>query len=466
MSLTSLLIGIAVTAQVAPAGDRYSPSATEGAAEGGTLESIDGGFGDAAAPIAPLSESQGSVSEPPSGQPVTGNTSSATSSPPAESATSTPFTSLHAGVPAYDVGRGSEGLGSAYPPPNAKSQGDLERGGPTGTYPARSGAAPQSTTPNAAGTEASPSALMRAMLRPHQASRLAGQPMSLIDVISLVHSRDDQSVCIDAYWQLCASVADYYMGLHEQDELRRLRGRFTTSTPSAEWQQAESELSIRVSTAQLAALASQYRLAALLNRPRVASGLPLPIDAPHCGDYQARYEQNFGGNPNDEARELSALLPLRFEELKSAASAVARAELSLSTVGQGGLAGDETSALRAAELLALRRRAFVQIVCDYNRRIARYSELATPGEIGTERLVSMLIKSQHAPSTATRSSSTLPPFERQSRSLNGAPLQTYAEGWTPVRENSDGHPRRDEAIEQASAETQTLRKEKSLLVRP
>ena len=83
---------------------------------------------------------------------------------------------------------------------------------------------------------------------------------------------------------------------------------------------------------------------------------------------------------------------------------------------------DGTDTLRALELLALRRRAFVQIARDYNRRIARYAELATPGEIGAERLVGMLIKRAGA-STATRP--RVPPrLEcRQSRSATTAPPQ-------------------------------------------
>ena len=116
------------------------------------------------------------------------------------------------------------------------------------------------------------------------------------------------------------------------------------------------------------------------------------------------YDQIFAGRPAAEAQELSALLPLRYAELKDAAAAVTRAEDWLTSVENVRRAdSDGTGSIRALELLALRRRAFVQIARDYNRRIARYVELATPGEIGPDRLIGMLIKRAGA-STATRPS--------------------------------------------------------------
>ena len=80
--------------------------------------------------------------------------------------------------------------------------------------------------------------------------------------------------------------------------------------------------------------------------------------------------------------------------------------------------------------MALRRRAFVQIARDYNRRIARYSELATPGQISAERLTGMLIKSTrfddgHAVGLAG------PPRNRQSSSETSPP-RTFAEGSAPA----------------------------------
>ena len=53
---------------------------------------------------------------------------------------------------------------------------------------------------------------------------------------------------------------------------------------------------------------------------------------------------------------------------------------------------DGTLLLKTHELLGLRRREFVQTVLDYNLQIARYSELASPGRVGNQRLVAMLIE--------------------------------------------------------------------------
>jgi hypothetical protein len=120
--------------------------------------------------------------------------------------------------------------------------------------------------------------------------------------------------------------------------------------------------------------------------------------------------------------------------------------------------------LRALELLALRRRAFVQIARDYNRRIARYSELATPGQIDADRLIGMLIN-RDAPSTATRPFTQAAPLNRQSQNRTGVPPTTFAEGWTPKSGTRSFDSTRDESVQAASADIPSGPiKERSLLV--
>jgi hypothetical protein len=293
-----------------------------------------------------------------------------------------------------------------------------------------------------------PSELMRAILAPPGTARLTGHEVSLGEVVAGAASRGVQSLRIDVYWDLSACVADYYLGLREQDELRRLKALVPSA--GAAWQNAEAELGIRIGTAQRAAVASQHRLASLVGADET-SELPLPSDLPHCGDYYTRYDQVFAGRSSKEAQHLSDLLPLRFEELKAAAAAVARAEERLDTVTARRTAStDGTGSLRAHELLALRRRAFVEVARDYNQRIARYTELATPGPIDAEQLVGMLIIRQ-SPDATTQSASE-------------PVTQTFSEGWSAV----DDRPRtglRDEGVQPASAESrQTRRPERSLLV--
>jgi hypothetical protein len=250
--------------------------------------------------------------------------------------------------------------------------------------------------------------------------------------------------------------------LREQEELRRL-GQLVTRPGGATWQEAEKELGVRIGTSQRAARASQFRLASLIGRG--PNNLPLPADMPHCGSYTTRYDQIFAGRASPEAQELAALLPVRHAELKDAALAVTRAEEWLDGVAAARSDNsDGTGSLRALELLALRRRAFVQIARDYNRRIARYAELATPGTLSAERLTGMLIKRPGA-STATRSIVPTPTSSRPPGGTNSTPPRTFVEDWTPATTPNDPS-KRDEGVKPASATQAAPGQERSVLVAP
>jgi hypothetical protein len=287
--------------------------------------------------------------------------------------------------------------------------------------------------------------------------------MSLAEVVATAGSRAEQTQRVEAYWDLCSSVADYYLGLREQEELRQLVAAAPRIGPPL--QQAAQDLVVRIGTSQRSAVASQYRLASLIGS---VSSLPLPNDIPHCGSFQSHYEQIFVGRPSAEARELSALLPLRYEELKNAAVSVKRAEdFVLSVASATNLNSDRAGTANALALLALHRRAFVQIARDYNRRIARYSELATPGEIDSGRLVRMLILTS-GQSTATRTSGSQALPSRQSSHAETVPQNTFADDWQAVGERSVDAPAvRDSNVSPASAELEEgPREERSLLVKP
>ncbi len=206
------------------------------------------------------------------------------------------------------------------------------------------------------GTGLKPSAMMRVMvLNPPQGSQLRGQPVTLMEAIGGARNRAEQTERVSAYWDMCSAVADYYLGLREQDELRKLHSYVQQAGPA--WSQAESELGVRVGTSQRAALASQLRVASLMGRG--LGNLPLPADTPHCANYITHYEQIFQGGGPAEAHELDKLLPLRYTELQDAATSVTRSEQYLDSVASRG--GDGTDSLSALRLLALQRRAFVQI---------------------------------------------------------------------------------------------------------
>ena len=90
--------------------------------------------------------------------------------------------------------------------------------------------------------------MMRAMLNAPPGARLTGRPVTLAEVVAGASSRNAQSQRIDAYWDLCAAVADYYLGLREQDEVQRLRTLASQVGPT--WQQAEAELGVRITTSK------------------------------------------------------------------------------------------------------------------------------------------------------------------------------------------------------------------------
>jgi hypothetical protein len=330
---------------------------------------------------------------------------------------------------------------------------------------------------------AEPAALMRSILTAPRDSRLTGQAIGLEDVVAGASSRTEQTALVNAYWDLCSSVADYYLTLEQQAELRRLRSLVTNMGPP--WQQAEADLAVGIATAQRAAAASQHRLASLMGRGETEP-LPLPADVPHCGDYRARYEQIFTSRSSSEAAELNELLPLLHAELADAAGAVARAEEWLDTAAArpNDSAGDGRM-LSTIELLALRRHAFVQIACDYNRRIVRYTELAAPGQITPDVLVGMLIKTDRRRVSEARQQS--PPggtggSARQtggvvgstsatpSRPTGGVAPTTGGGDWAPVgfrasaQPSGSSQPRSGQAVTPTSAESTP--KEHSLLVPP
>lgn len=231
------------------------------------------------------------------------------------------------------------------------------------------------------------------MLKAHPNSRLTGTPMPLSSLLTGTTSRDRQSQLIEAYWALTSATADYYLGLHEADELGKLRQRVPTYSTALN--QALSNLNGRLDTSLKAARAAQLHLGKLTN----AGTRTLPADTPFCGPYVTRYEEIFAGRASEQARLLSELLPARLNELQEAAEAVEESGKWLSKVAAN-RSGNAKDMIMSLKLLALSRRAFVQIAKDYNLQISRYTRLATPGDIDTGRLVAMLIRHNGTPTLA------------------------------------------------------------------
>jgi hypothetical protein len=442
-------LGFVIASQVGGAGERYPPPDFSGKAASGTKRNTAPASND----VTPINSAA-----PPSAK----STAAPLNSGTADSAASSPYaprTLGSANQPQMNAASPPAGAGQFQsPPPNSQSQPNFLSDPPaTSAQPANG---------------LTPTSMMRAMLSPPAGSQLRGDKVQLLEVISTGRSRNEQTQRVEAYWDMCSSVADYYLGLRELDEFKKL-GTYV-SRPGPAWQQAEKELGVRIDTSLHAARAAQFRLAGFIGRG--VNSLPLPGDIPHCGSYTTQYDKIFSGRSAPEAQELANLLSRRYAELADAATGVSRAEQWLDGSVQSG-APDGVGGIQALELLALRRRAFVQIARDYNRRIARYTELATPGQIGADRLTSMLIKRSPS-STATRGSAPVPGPNWQS-SNSAAPPRTFAEGAPPtgfvpigsidnreagVQPNSGG---RDRGVQPAAA-TQSERptSEKSLLVTP
>ncbi len=247
-------------------------------------------------------------------------------------------------------------------------------------------AAPEATAKN------KPSQLIRSFLKPPTTERLTGQPLTLAEAIQLATSRSEQTRIVEAYWNLSTTTANYYLALREVTALQTLRQGILR--PSAEWEQARLALSLRGREARLSAQTAQFRLQRLLGR--TGANLPIASDLPHCGEYDTRFNEIFASrNSSAEAEQLSKLLPLGHQNLRQQTAHVGQARQWLDVVSQRRDPNtDGTGLLKAYELLSLRRRAFVESLGSYNANIARYAEMASPGDVGTARLVAMLIHTE------------------------------------------------------------------------
>jgi hypothetical protein len=235
-----------------------------------------------------------------------------------------------------------------------------------------------------------PSDLMKGILKPPARAALIGSPITLSDAVRDARNRQEQTQRAKSYWDLCAAMADFYLAQLEEMELGALRQGL--KAPGQNWDAKQKDAQARTEIARGSAQAAQLNLHQLLGRA-ATTALPVPDDAPHCGRYNAEYEEIFAQRPNPVAEQLSKLMPLRYDELRTQAQAVAEAEAARDTArARINPNGDGGELLQAQDLLALRRRAFVATARDYNKEIAAYTELAAPADVPAERLVAMMIR--------------------------------------------------------------------------
>lgn len=235
-----------------------------------------------------------------------------------------------------------------------------------------------------------PTKLMQELMQAPAGAPLAGTSITLGEAVRDSRSRQDQTQRAKAYWDLAAAVADYYLAVLEAQELDAFRAGI--AAPSKQWDLRQADAKTRIDAARLSAQAAQLQLHTLLGGD--ASSLPpVPADVPHCGRYNAEYNEIFASRPDIVAKKLADVLALRHAELRSMTQAIeeAKAVLEQEVTMRAG-SNDGAQLLNAQQLLSLQRRAFVARAREYNQEIAAYTELAAPAEVPADRLVAMMIR--------------------------------------------------------------------------
>lgn len=308
--------------------------------------------------------------------------------------------------------------------PNEKPAAEAAQASP----PATPGPAPVAAVPR-------PSELIRDWAKAPVRGQLSGMPTTLGEALRDAKSRSEQTDRTKAYWDLSARVTDYYLVLRDATELEALRRGIVA--PSEAWDAKRRSLDTALQLARQSAKTAQLRLQQSLGRSPEAA-LPLPADLPHCGKYDARYDEIFAERKDQAAAQLKELLPLKYDEMRTQARLVAEAYTWLEQVSQRREPNsDGTGLLRAHELLSLQRRALVESVREYNQDIVAYTELAAPSQVGTDRLVAMLIRAS-APSGAWIDPSGIRQAGATGEQENSA---STAEAKTPATPSEASRPR-------------------------
>ena len=235
-----------------------------------------------------------------------------------------------------------------------------------------------------------PADLLRSLAKRSTSSQLSGVPLSLRDALAGASSRDEQSARVELYWTLATAVMEYDLALRELTEISALQQSILQ--PGQAWGEIRAVAKITLQTKQQAARALQYRLQSELGSAG-ENRLPLTSDQPLCGAYDTHYKELFGNRQVPEAAALDQLLEWEYAALRRLAGSVSTTRQWLDTISaKRSSQSDGMELLEAYRSFASSRRLFLQAVNHYNSHIARYTELATPERVGTQRLVAMLIK--------------------------------------------------------------------------
>ncbi len=227
-------------------------------------------------------------------------------------------------------------------------------------------------------------------------SRLTGRPLSLLTALSSSADHRHQLEVTHAYWGLAEAVAVYHFSL-EHD--RQLRGLEAAAEEAVLLQAARASSAALVREAEVAAVAAQHELAALVLFPPDAP-LPLPADRPHVGPYRTHFDRLFSARTAPaRTRLIDRTLPIRCRAIDGRASAVHATEDATTAAGDARQAGqaDLRTLLACMDEHLRQRQAFIKSVFRYNHEIADYAlAVIRPGS-NVQILVGMLISPTSQP---------------------------------------------------------------------
>lgn len=222
-------------------------------------------------------------------------------------------------------------------------------------------------------------------------STIAGQPLPLVQALSVSADRRQQLAITHAYWQTVEAVAKYHYCLDHANQLGRLQSQ---PNEEASLQATRSAATAMLRAAELAAGSAQYELAALVQFSPDAQP-PLPVDRPHVGAYRTNYQELFAARPApDRARLIDRTLPIRRMAIDQWAIAIQAAQDALTAAidayqaGQGNLA----SVVSNSGQLIRQQHAFIETVCRYNHDIGEYAIIVAAPGATPQVLVGFMIK--------------------------------------------------------------------------
>ncbi|MBL9163778.1 MAG: hypothetical protein JNL18_13690 [Planctomycetaceae bacterium] len=341
-------------------------------------------------PATPAAAPAADASSP--AEPTTAAPEPAAAAPATETAATPDYASLFAQPnQAAPEAAGPAPAGTATPQPTAATTPATPPPAAAATQPFSPPAQPAGVSERSALISGPrPTKLMQELMKAPSGAPLAGAPITLGEAVRDSRSRQDQTQRAKAYWDLAAAVADYYLAIHEAQELETFRAGITS--PSKQWDIRLADAKTRIDAARVAAQAAQLQLQTLLGGT-ASSALPVPADVPHCGRYNAEYDEIFASRPDLVAKKLADVLALRHGQLRSMTQAIDDAQAALQQeVSLRNPANDGTELLRAQQLLSLQRQQFVARAREYNQEIAAYTELAAPADVPADRLVAMMIR--------------------------------------------------------------------------